>query len=139
MLYYESPYENWCKENFRTIVAKFPDSLKHGIFIVTTTYSTEKASLNANIALGQEGDIGFEAKVTPMGEIAPSVGFCYSSDAGAWIRTKGEVGISHWLSRTSRPHLTQLNLGNREMGGVCLWTVFQEGLFLKREFPSKRE
>ena len=42
-LYHKEPFKLWMQDNTHTIATVWPDLLKHGLFIVTSTHSTKRA------------------------------------------------------------------------------------------------
>lgn len=78
------------KENARIIATVWPDVLEYGLFIVTSTYSTDEAQINLLSSNSQKISIGFNSGFVPIGEIAPSTMWHTASADSGWIKVSAE-------------------------------------------------
>lgn len=84
---HKAPFREWAKVNAKKILQQYPDTKRHGFFVVTTTFSTKKASLNAWTNPENNVSIGFKADVVDVGEIAPSGEWYAAESASGWVHS----------------------------------------------------
>ena len=89
-LYGDTPFRLWCRENTPTILAKWQDVKTRGLILVTSTYSTSQADINAWRDGSKEVSIGFKTSVVDVLEIAPSSEWYTAASDGGWITSKSE-------------------------------------------------
>ncbi|KAJ5655346.1 hypothetical protein N7507_007296 [Penicillium longicatenatum] len=88
LVYGTTTFRLWCKENSETILRKWPDVREYGLVIVTSTYRTRLAMLNAWAQKGKEISVGFRGGVVGIGEIAPSSTWYTSHEEAGWVSTE---------------------------------------------------
>jgi hypothetical protein len=88
--YYESPFKQWVRDNAVRLIQERPEILEQGFWIVTSTWSVERAALNCWKENGRTVGVGFKAGVVGIGEVAPS---------GEWVTGGGSEG---WVGVESK-------------------------------------
>ncbi|KAI5925554.1 hypothetical protein F4810DRAFT_55962 [Camillea tinctor] len=79
-----NPFRRWAFSNAVKVLQEFPDVEKYGFHIVTTTYSTTDVYINAWGSKANSVALGFQAGMTPAGEIAPVAESYRASSASNW-------------------------------------------------------
>lgn len=92
--YYQSPFKDWVKANARALLhgPLAPDIKEHGLFVVTQTYTTEKAALTAWQGSQNKAYFGFGADAMGLGEISPHVQWYVGNSAAGWNMHESEAG-----------------------------------------------
>lgn len=88
MSYYESPLKAWIRENAAVLIAKRNEILEFGLWIVTSTWTTEECAINVWNWVGKEVNVGFKTCVVEIGELAPSGEWWLDGQDGGWIKAK---------------------------------------------------
>ncbi|KAJ6002594.1 hypothetical protein N7451_005141 [Penicillium sp. IBT 35674x] len=88
LIYGTTTFRLWCKENSEAILQKWPDVREHGLVIVTSTYRTRLAKVNAWAQQGKEISVGFRGGVVGIGEIAPSSTWYTSHEEAGWVSSE---------------------------------------------------
>lgn len=88
--HYEAPFKEWIKENAKSILKERPEVKDHDLWVVTSTWSAAEASINCWSGTNKSVDIGINAKVAEIGEVAPNVGWHHAGESEGWIRVKGD-------------------------------------------------
>ena len=86
----EEPFRTWVKENARLISAKWPDVLRHGLFIVTSTFATANARLNILHSSCQTVTAGLRGSVPGIGGWGPSTSCITAQTDSGWIESAAE-------------------------------------------------
>jgi len=89
LYYHGSPFKNWVKKNASVIFQRWPEVKQHGLWIVTSTYTTKKCAVNMWASGGRAFNVGFSAKVIGTTEAGPS---------GEWYRDQADEG---WCEYTA--------------------------------------
>ncbi|PLB37619.1 uncharacterized protein BDW47DRAFT_131892 [Aspergillus candidus] len=84
-VYGATAFRVWCKENSRMILRQWPDVRERGLVIVTSTYSTDFAMLNAWTDTAKELSVGFRAGVVGIGELGPSCTWYTANGESGWV------------------------------------------------------
>jgi hypothetical protein len=84
-VYGATAFRLWCKENSAAILQKWPDVRERGLIIVTSTYTTPFAMMNAWVDKEKEFSVGFRAGVVEIGEVGPSTTWYTSNSEGGWV------------------------------------------------------
>jgi hypothetical protein len=93
-LYGSATYRKWCRDNTPILLDKWPEIKTNGLIIVTSTYNTMEANINAWQDKGKKVSIGFTASAVDVLEVAPSSEWYKASSDGGWIESKAEnVGL----------------------------------------------
>jgi hypothetical protein len=101
--YYESgDWEDWAKENARAIVKKYKSVKSHPMWIVTTTYTTKQALIDAWEGKDNTSSIGFSVGVEDIVDLSPSVAFERSSKGSNWRKFPPTVCCESCLLHYSR-------------------------------------
>ena len=119
----EEPFRIWVKENARLISARWPDVLRHGLFIVTSTFATEHARLSIIHHSGQKMTAGLKGGIPGIGKgDFPTSWVTANTDSG-WV---GSVANKEGKSSTSNlaEPLQLIYLGSKQV-------VFMSGLFFR--------
>jgi len=82
--YHDMPFLKWFKTNAATIVRNHPEVKQHGLWIVTSTYSTSKCALNAWTSKSKEVAVGFSGTMSQMAGLDVKGSWYTSSDDGGW-------------------------------------------------------
>lgn len=84
---YESPFHQWVKENSKRIQQlRGPEVRQHGLWIVTSTYSTTRCSIHAWKGASKDVKVGFKARALGE-EFGPQ---------GAWFEDERDSNWSHY-------------------------------------------
>ncbi|KAK5107390.1 hypothetical protein LTR62_001333 [Meristemomyces frigidus] len=126
-VYHPTRLLQWVKENARAILALYPDVQRHGFFLVTTTYHTTHAWINAWTSREKEVLVGFKARAVEVGEIAPSSQWYQSSHDSGWLSFDSEVCLPTLL--------TQLDLVNKQKRDDGKVVFFGAIHFMPRTIP----
>ncbi|PLN86834.1 hypothetical protein BDW42DRAFT_157821 [Aspergillus taichungensis] len=89
-VYGATAFRVWCKENSSTILRRWPDVRDRGLVIVTSTYATEFAMLNAWKDTAKELSVGFRAGVVGIGELGPSCTWYTAQGESGWVSVAAE-------------------------------------------------
>ncbi|KAF9892346.1 hypothetical protein FE257_002123 [Aspergillus nanangensis] len=84
-VYGTTPFRVWCKDNSEVILRRWPDVRDRGLIIATSTYTTQRAMMNAWSDTEKEISVGFHAGVVEIGEIGPSSTWYTSNGDGGWV------------------------------------------------------
>jgi len=88
--YHMSPFKNWCRANSFAILSRWPEVKTHGLWIVTSVYTTKKCAINMWSAHGKTIEVGFSADATGIGSIGPS---------GEWSRSRTDEGWGEYMAK----------------------------------------
>lgn len=86
--YYESPFKAWVRQNAVNVVTKRKEVLESGLWIVTSTWTTDECAINVWNGVGKGVNVGFKTGVVEIGELAPSGEWWENGSDGGWIRAK---------------------------------------------------
>jgi hypothetical protein len=75
----------WSRENTPALLSNWPEIKENGLIIVTNTYLTSRADINAWQNKSKKVAIGFEGSAVDAFEIAPSTSWHRASSDGGWI------------------------------------------------------
>ncbi|PPR07967.1 hypothetical protein CVT24_002646 [Panaeolus cyanescens] len=81
--YHESPFKNWIKKNSLNILKIWPEVRTYGLWVVTSTFATQRCAINLWSKKGQGLHVGFSADVAGLGEVGPE---------GEWYRSQTDEG-----------------------------------------------
>jgi hypothetical protein len=84
--FYESPFRKWVKENSLRILERRPEVMKHGLWVVTSTYGTKDCSLNVWDGKQKELLIGFSRKDVSAAELGPAAQWYEAASDLDWSR-----------------------------------------------------
>ena len=91
--YYESPFKAWVRQNAAGLVVKRKELLQCGLWVVTSTWTTDECAINVWNGVGKGVNVGFKTGVVELGELAPSGEWWEDGSDAGWIRAKAlEVG-----------------------------------------------
>jgi hypothetical protein len=85
-VYHEAPYIKWVAENAAALLSKRPEIKEHGLWIVTSTYSTQLCMFNVWSAIDKKISLGFKVSAVNVGEIGPHGEWYEASSDEGWIR-----------------------------------------------------
>lgn len=86
--YYESPFKAWVRDNAAGLVAKREEVLEFGLWIVTSTWTTDECAINVWNGVGKGVNVGFKTGVVEIGELAPAGEWWEDGSDAGWIRAK---------------------------------------------------
>jgi hypothetical protein len=93
-LYGSTTYRKWCRDNTPILLDKWPEIKKNGLIIVTSTYNTREANINAWEDKSKKVSIGFIASTVDVFDVAPSSEWYKAPSDGGWIVSTAEnVGL----------------------------------------------
>lgn len=124
-VYHNEPYRAWCKANMATLLENWPDIRNHGLWVVTSTWSTTEAGINLWKDTSKTLTIGFETSFAPAGEIGPSGGWHTAQSDTGWIVTRTKnvspPGAGRWAGQLRYTFTVLMEyLAFRAAGGL-LW------------------
>ena len=94
--YYESPFKGWVRENAAKLVETRKEVLEHGLWIVTSTWSTQECAINVWNGAGKGVNVGFKTGIVGIGELAPAGEWWEDGRDGGWIKAKAvDVSLVH--------------------------------------------
>ncbi|KAF9032346.1 hypothetical protein BJ165DRAFT_1358008 [Panaeolus papilionaceus] len=88
--YHESPFKQWVKQNSLTILKQWPEVKTYGLWVVTSTYSTQRCAINLWNKKGCGLHIGFSTDVAGLGELGPDGEWYRSSTEEGWMEYGGK-------------------------------------------------
>jgi hypothetical protein len=88
--YYESPFKGWIRDNATLLVEKRKEILEYGLWIVTSTWSTEECAINVWSEAEHGVGVGFKSSAVGFGEVAPSGDYYEDDQDGSWLKIKAE-------------------------------------------------
>ncbi|KAF5606432.1 uncharacterized protein FSUBG_6040 [Fusarium subglutinans] len=109
--YHKEPLLQWMKQNAKGIVKSHPEVRENGLWIITSTWTAENASVNCWNSKDKSVDVGFSTTALEFGEVAPKGGYLHGGSAEGWISTqsdeaqneKGHVVFFHGIRFTWVP------------------------------------
>lgn len=87
----KSPFREWARENAQLILKNAPDAKEHGIFIITSTYSTTEVFTTAWRNNQNIVEVGAKAVVEGIADVGVKMQYFRSEGAGSWIRADVKV------------------------------------------------
>ncbi|KAF9554916.1 hypothetical protein CPC08DRAFT_151865 [Agrocybe pediades] len=114
--YHTSPFKNWCRSNALSILKRWPEVKRHGLWIVTSTYTTQKCGINMWSSHGKSIEVGFSADIAGIGSIGPSTEWHRSRTDEGW----GEYTAKVCRSSSSNSWFLMKSAGRRRVCGF-LW------------------
>jgi hypothetical protein len=88
--YYESPFKGWLRDNATLLLEKRKEILEYGLWIVTSTWSTEECAINVWSEAEHGVGVGFKSSAVGFGEVAPSGDWYEDGQDGGWLKVKAE-------------------------------------------------
>ncbi|CVL06804.1 uncharacterized protein FMAN_11900 [Fusarium mangiferae] len=107
--YHKEPLLQWMKQNAKSIVKSYPEVRDNGLWIITSTWTAENASVNCWNSKDKSVDVGFSTTALEFGEVAPKGSYLHGGSAEGWISTqsddndKGHVVFFHGIRFTWVP------------------------------------
>ncbi|KAF4439050.1 hypothetical protein FACUT_4404 [Fusarium acutatum] len=107
--YHKEPLLQWMKQNAKSIVKSHPEVRDNGVWIITSTWTAENASVNCWNSKDKSVDVGFSTTALEFGEVAPKGSYLHGGSAEGWISTqsddndKGHVVFFHGIRFTWVP------------------------------------
>jgi len=89
-IYGSTTLRKWCRDNTATLLDKWPEIKTNGLIIVTSTYLTSRADINAWQDKSKKVSIGFKGTAVDVFEVAPSSEWYKASSDGGWIASTAE-------------------------------------------------
>lgn len=86
------PWSRWVTGNEATLVKRYENGVKKGLWIVLQTYSTPKAHITALNSSKQTTRIIFKVDIGPLGKSTPQGGWSTNYDMGSWVEYSSKVG-----------------------------------------------
>ncbi|TAQ87224.1 hypothetical protein B7494_g4456 [Chlorociboria aeruginascens] len=90
--YYESPFKDWVRDNATLLITKRREILEHGLWIVTSTWSSEECAINVWNDAGHGVGVAFKSSAVGFGELAPSGDWFEDAQDEGWLKVKAEKG-----------------------------------------------
>ena len=78
------------RENARALIEKRKEVLEHGLWIVTSTSSTDECAIGMTLQAGRSVDVGFKASAVGFGELAPSGDWYHAGQDSDWVQVKAK-------------------------------------------------
>lgn len=119
-------------DNALKFLEKYPDEIKyHGLWIVTSIYTTEKCSILMWHEEGKKVDVGFSADVTNIGSLKSDLEWYGASTDAGWSEYRSHVSVRLVVSNCSR-QLTEWLRNFSGRGPPCsvLWRIKIQGASL---------
>lgn len=93
-LYHELsfPWSRWVTDNEATLVKRYEDGVKKGLWIVLQTYSTPKAHITVLNSSKQTTRIIFKVDIGQLGKSTPQGGWSTDYDMGSLVLNSSKVG-----------------------------------------------
>ena len=82
--YHRNPFLSWAKANAQAILNAYPDVRDHGVWVVMSTFETQKVDINTWSGSQKKVSMGFTAAIPAAGEIGPSGSFVKGNFASGW-------------------------------------------------------
>jgi len=119
-VYGDRPLRTWCKENSQRILTRWPDVKDRGVIVVTSTYTTAQADINAWEDKQKTISVGFRTGFVNVMEVAPSSDWYTASSDNGWITSKSPDvrNIRAWLE-THTYTRTRMNLPKSSSLEAC--------------------
>lgn len=85
-----STIRTWSKRNAAKVAKLWPDVKDHGMFVVTSIYTTQRAKIHVWSGSRHEVTVGFKAGATEIGEIAPSTEWYTERADDGWVEVEAK-------------------------------------------------
>ncbi|OTA82498.1 hypothetical protein M434DRAFT_37076 [Hypoxylon sp. CO27-5] len=82
--HHAGPFRQWAVNNAGKLLKQFPEVHKHGFHMVITTYSSPEVYINFWTRKSNHVILGFQAGLTPAGEIAPTAETYRAQSTSNW-------------------------------------------------------
>jgi hypothetical protein len=93
--YHKEPLLQWMKQNAKSIVKSHPEVRENGLWIITSTWTAENASVNCWNSKDKVVDVGFSTTALEFGEVAPKGSYLHGGSAEGWISTQSDEVSSY--------------------------------------------
>lgn len=116
-LYHElsAPWNQWMIDNEATLVKRYENGVKKGLWIVLQTYSTAKAHITILNSSKQRSKINFNVNIGPLGKSTPHGEWSTDCDMGSWVEYSSKVGCillseKDYILPSSREMIAELSM-----------------------------
>jgi uncharacterized protein with WD repeat len=89
-LYGSIRYKNWVHQNNTALLERWPEIENYGLIVITSTYGTQEANINAWKNKSKTIHVGFKSAESSVLEIAPSSEWYKAPSDEGWIESKAE-------------------------------------------------
>lgn len=94
--YHKEPLLQWMKQNAKSIVKTYPEVRENGLWIISSTWTAENASVNCWNSKDKSVDVGFSTTALEFGEVAPKGSYLHGGSAEGWISTQSDDVSSYF-------------------------------------------
>lgn len=130
---HEAPFKQWVAENAKSILAERPEVADYGLWVVTSTWTASEAALNCWNRQHKNIDVGFNAQVVEIGELAPKGQWQHAGSADGWIHYKEtkvgrnrKVSWMEMVQKAVKKLIWKHRMPTRELSSLVVYTSLGE-------------